>query len=543
MFAPNPRAPRAARSRRIAPGVIASLAVAASAAAQSGSDPGFPRMPDDRSSFGSAPSVRFAERLPVFFPPSPPPMGRPVVPNAAAGVRFPAPPELANYVTEFFYPALGTRLATGTLNEKLRRQLNAYRADKLALQNELVAEVDRLRGAESGTRSEALATLARRQAPKIAELEQHAEQLRRDLITSDQNWSALRQWHLSDKQRRGFSPIEIAQVMRAYAFYQNHLLPAQRRLLREISIELLFAAESTAAATAAQPFTFFPPEPARVLFPDELTPEVAARLTTYQTRKSELKKELYDAVHEADGATFSFLRGSPMKALAEKQAARLNELEALAEEIRRGLSAAPAARVERSPLPPDLDARVQRMIATYLAAQRDAAKKIDAILLQAKNLPLQATYRFEGENLRFLVVPLRGGRGGPGAAAGRGGAGAAGGATDPRVDAVRAEISAVADDYGRRLADMLNERESIRLAIGEAMGTAKGGEGDRALIAAMRIANQKEAAQAFSDYRTAVFEPGFSPEQRRLLFDRVVERLELPLPRAELQPTILADTW
>ncbi len=520
--------------------------MAASAVAQSGSDPGFPRMPDERGSFGSAPSVRYAERLPVFFPPSPPPMGRPVVPNAAAGVRFPAPPELAQYVTEFFYPALGTRLATGTLNEKLRKQLNAYRADKLALQNELVAEVDRLRGTEAAVRGEALAALARRQSPKIAELEQHAEQLRRDLITSDQNWSALRQWHLSDKQRRGFSPIEIAQVMRAYAFYQNNLLPAQRRLLREISIELLFAAESTAAATAAQPFVFFPPEPARVLFPDELTPEVAARVTRYQTNKSVLKKELYDAVYEADGATFTFLRGNPMKALAEKQASRLNELETLAEEIRRGLSAAPAPRVERSPLSPDLDARVQSMIAAYLAAQRDAAKKIDAILLQAKNLPLQATYRFEGENLRFLVVPLRGGRGGPGGGAGRGGAGSAGagaGATDPRIDAVRAEISAVADDYGRRLADMLNERESIRLAIGEAMGTAKGGEGDRALIAAMRIANQKEAAQAFSDYRTAVFEPGFSPEQRRLLFDRVVERLELPLPRAELQPTVLADTW
>src|SRR5687768_1459840 len=390
------------------------------------------------------------ERVPVFFPPNPPPLGRPVQRGLPPGGRFPAPPELAQYVSEFFYPPLGTRLATKGLSDKLRTRLDAYRAAKLGLQNELRAELERLRGADPADRLETLNALARRQNPKIAELEKTAEQLRRDLVTGENNWSAVRQWHLGDKHRRGFSPLEIAQVMRAYAFYDHHLLPAQRRLLREIAIELVFAAENTAAATAAQPFLFFPPEPARVLLPDDLPAEVAQKVAAYQTKKSALKKELYDKVHAADGAAFAFLRGSPLKALAEKQASRLAELDTLAEEIRRGLSQAPPPRADRSPLPADLDARVATLIASYQSAQAEAGAKIDAILLRAKDLPMQTSYRFEGDALKFLVVPTRGARGSRGAGA------------LPKIEAVRAEISAVADDYGRNVADMLNERDSIR---------------------------------------------------------------------------------
>jgi hypothetical protein len=288
---------------------------------------------------------------------------------------------------------------TKSLSQKQRTQLDAYRAAKIALQNELRAELEKQRPAEPAARLEALVALSRRQTPKIIELEKTAEQLRRDLVSGDNNWSALRQWHLSDKQRRGYSPIEIAQVMRAYAFYETNLLPSQRRLLREISIELVFAAENTAAATAAQPYMFFPPEPARVLLPDDLPAEVAMKVASYQTKKSTLKKELYDTVYSADGATFGFLRASPSKVLAAKQASRLAELETLAEEIRRGLSAMPPPRTERSPLPPELDNRLNEMIAAYHRAQLETSAKIDAIIVRSKDLPLQANYRFEGETL------------------------------------------------------------------------------------------------------------------------------------------------
>jgi hypothetical protein len=75
---------------------------------------------------------RIVERLPVFFPPNPPPLDRPVPRGMPAGGRHPPPPELAEHVSEFYYPALGTRLATRGLNEKLRARLDAYRAAKLA---------------------------------------------------------------------------------------------------------------------------------------------------------------------------------------------------------------------------------------------------------------------------------------------------------------------------------------------------------------------------------------------------------------------------
>ena len=34
----------------------------------------------------------------------------------------------------------------------------------------------------------------------------------------------------------------------------------------------------------------------------------------------------------------------------------------------------------------------------------------------------------------------------------------------------------------------------------------------------------------YRDYQTAVFQPGLSPEQRRLLFDGALQKLALPLP-------------
>lgn len=474
---------------------------------------------------------RAFERVPIFFPPNPPPLGRQVARGGDTTSRLTPPPELAAFVGEFFYPMLGTRLVTQSLNEKQRSQLEIYRETRLALRNELRGELAIARTKDAGAQAEQLAAFARRQTPRVAELERMAEQLRRDLANGDHNWSALRQWHLNDKPRRGYSPLEIAQVMRAFAFYQNGLLLTQRLLLREIAIELVFAAESTDAATAAQPYLFFAPEPARVTLPDDISGDVASRVAAYQTKKSALKKELFDAVTASDGSTLGFLRGSTLKSIAERQAASLAELDVLAEDIRRRLAATPP-RFDPSPLPAALDDRVAMMVATYLGAQKDASARVETIIAAAKGLPLQATYRFEGDGLRFLVLPTQGrGRGGPGAP------------MSDKVLEVRAQISAVADDYGRRVAELINERDAIRREIARVLGITKAEEAERALLAATRRASQKQAEHLHVDYRTAVFEPGLSPEQRRLLFADVVERFELPLPRGDLQPVGRAETW
>src|ERR1041385_7412706 len=89
--------------------------------AQMSGDYGMPRssFPDDYS------GMRF-ERLPIFFPPNPPPLGQSILRHPPADSRFPAPPELSGYVSDFFYPALGTRLRTKSLNDKLRARLEQY---------------------------------------------------------------------------------------------------------------------------------------------------------------------------------------------------------------------------------------------------------------------------------------------------------------------------------------------------------------------------------------------------------------------------------
>ena len=530
---------------QLAPFVVslrrAALLVALATAAHAQVDPGFGGR--DRGDAGGQAFVR-QEPLPIFFPPNPPPLGRAIARSPGPpGGRFPPPPELAGFTSDPFYPQLSTRLYTKSLSAKLRAQLDRYHDAKVALQAELRGELDVLRDAEPAARQTALAALAKKQASRLADLEKSAEDLRRDLINSDVNWSALRQWNLGTSEQRGFSPAEIGQVMRGYAFYQPGLLPAQRRLLREIFLELTAAADTSARATAAQPYLFFTPEPARVLLPDDMPAEVAAKVAAYQTKKSQLKKELYDAVHAHDGKMLGWIRPNSLKTLADKQAAPLDALETLAEEIRRGLAhvAEPTAIGVRAPLPASLQHRVENLMADYAALQKETGARVEAILADAQGLPFQASYRFEGDGLRFLVVPARDGRGG------RSGAGNPGAGVSPevveQVAGVRALVSAVADDYGRQVANLINTKDEICGEIARALSITRGPAIDQALAAATRVATAKETEGLYRDYRVAVFQPGLSPEQRRLLFDSVVERLELPPPRAELQPTFRAASW
>ena len=475
------------------------------------------------------------ERVPVFFPPTPPPLGRALPRSQIPAGRLAAPPEMAAFVNEPFYPALATRLALKRLPDRLKARVEEYRRAKVARLTELRAALEQARALAPAERAATLSAFAGRQAAALRAQEETAEALRRDLGSSDLSWNAYRQWHLGDNERRGFSPAEIAQVMRAAAYYQDALLPAQRRLLREISLELLNAGENPEAAAANHPYLFFPPEPARITVPAGLPGDVAAKAAEYETRKSGLKKELYDAVFAHDGRRFAWFRPNPLKALAENQRPRLAELEALAEEIRRGLADQPDAVpvMERTPLTPALQARLNGLLQDIGGAQRRAVERIESILAETRDLPMQASYRFEAEGLRFVVIPGRAARGG----------GAIPTATLDKIVAARERISQAGSDYDQRLATLLAERDAIRLEAAKILGTRESARLDQAIGTAVRVANARETEAAYVEYRQALFEPGLSPEQRRLLFDGAIERLELPLPRGELQPVTRAPTW
>ena len=66
-----------------------------------------------------------------------------------------------------------------------RAEVESYHAAKLALQNELRSELDRLRPLDPAARAEGLAALSRRQTPRIVELEKTAEQLSSGTWTHD----------------------------------------------------------------------------------------------------------------------------------------------------------------------------------------------------------------------------------------------------------------------------------------------------------------------------------------------------------------------
>lgn len=480
--------------------------------------------------------IRRDERVPIFYPPSPPALDRAVAHLAAPPGRLAAPSELAPYVNELFYPALGTRLFTNTLYPDTRRELDVYRTSKVVLQTEIRTTADRHRDAEPAVRRQALEALAKVQTPRIVELEQMSEALRRDMITSNFGWSALREWHLVDREKRGFSPGEIAMVMRGYAFYHHALSASQRRLLREVMLELLTAVDAESGppiVNAAAPI-FFSPEPARITLPDNLPPELATKVAAYQTKKSQLKKELYDRVHAYDGSAFGYFRAS-LKSLAEKQAAGFATLDALAEEIRRGLAAMPRDETpeENSPLPPILAYRVGNVLRDRALALRDATVKADAVIGRRydNDVRVRAAYRFDDNGMRIVVIPARN----PAAPSPAGEA--------EILAKVHAELTAIADAYGHRLAELVNEQDTIRNEAADLLKDPKRERVDHALIVASRIAIRKENDDAYRDYRIAVLEPGLSPEQRRLLLDRAIEKLDLPLPRGEIQVSKRSSQW
>lgn len=471
----------------------------------------------------------------VFFPPIPPPLGRPVSKlTTPPGGRQAPPSELGLFINEIFYPPLSTRLARGKLPPPLRQKLDDYRAAKTRLQAEFHAEFSRLRDAEPDARRVALEALARRQAAPLAQLELTAEALRAELNTSDTDWSAFRQWRLGNAGRgdRGDSPNEVAQVLRATAYYQTGLLPAQRRLLREISLEVAMSAEDAEKAAAAQPFLFFVPEPARVTLPDDLTSDLALLVAEFTSKKSTLKKELFDLAYAEDNATFAFSRNSKFKELASRQAPRLAELERLADRIRAGLRLLPdtTPAPPRSPLPPALTERTVALVQKRLLLQGETRDRLDEVGAQLRSVGARLGYQFDGETIKTQVVPGR--------------------RTDAlpeevrtRLADLRARVSTIENDYRTRAEAVLAELNLLRRETGEAIGRTAPEQIDARLNDAIRYVAERDNQEGYRDYRLAVFEPGLSPEQRRLVFDGAMEKLSLPLPRGEYQPTRRAATW
>jgi hypothetical protein len=487
--------------------------------------------PAPKSAAPASAKSRQDERTYIFFPPQPPRLWAPLPGANILAHRIPAPAEVAEHVGDPFYAPLATRLRGESLTPALRAKLEAYRREADALRAELRQTLQSTADAEPPIREQALAALAAAQAPRLAALEATAESLRDELIRGRDHWGALREWRLGST-RFPTSAQAIAaqyQVLRAAAYYQKGLSPAQRRLLREIALDMENFVEmplmGNELAADANPLFAFSPETARLRLPSPLTPEVAELVSKYESLKAELKQELRDAIYEEDRTLFWFVRNTRLEQLARAQETRYAALEILAERIRKALAAARYRPIPpTSPsLPPAIVARIDAYIESQKSLQDEVGAAVNAIQgiadLERVSIAPSANGRFE---VRIALRP------GP--------------RHEEQLERVKERLNAFNKAHAERLSALDGELLEIRQAVLWLEG--EGGEADeearreaaRIVEAYFAALEQRERLQKYEEYEIAVLEPGLSPEQRRLLFSSALARLELPLPGGVPQP-------
>ncbi len=449
----------------------------------------------DRVRFTNPASTYYFVKDPVvaesfcYLPPVPPPLGSEIplfgtlIPNGPA-----ASPRLAPHVLDCFYPMLGSALADGELSRPIQAQLEAYQAEKYALQEQVRTRLAELKEAEPAVRERQLAELAEEQAPRFAALEARAEKLRAELQRLHPLGGPPEARREADEVRAqpgAYQPSAAeleADALQLAAFYQEGLSAPQRLLLREASSELWSDARGKPAGTeAGARWLFFSPELARIRLPANLPALLEKSIADYSTLKHALMGELRGLL--GNRALAGPARTDALKQLAIDQAPRMSAVEALAEDIRRGLAGLPEA---AGPAPaPALPADLAARISAYRRHRIEALQTLHDLLAR------------------------------PG----------------------KGSVADFTRTQGAILGDLNRENAEIRLAVGEYVrGTGR--PGDRKsiddLLRDFEGARQEQESQArFRDYQAAVLQPGLSRDQRRVLFDAAVTQLALPLPAGQ----------
>ncbi|MEI8090185.1 MAG: hypothetical protein WCG63_11405 [Opitutaceae bacterium] len=478
-------------------------------------------------------SYYYAPLATFFFPPTPPPLGGPILLFRRYGLSQPETqlPQLLPYVGEPFYAPLSAHLHREDLSKKQRTRLDAYQATRTAQLIELRAKIAAVREAEPAVRERSLQEFSAQQTPILAGLELEAEALRENLVNGSfiQNgadWNDNRTWSLGDDLRYE-SRVDEFKVIRASAFFASGFSPAQRRLLRELAIEMdQPLAEPTAdlSLDAPKSYFFFSPETARIRLPDELSTEITAKIDAYQTAKNQIKSALRTAIYKNDRAFFSFNRTKAFRALAAEQASALTQIEIQAEEIRTLLSAYPRASRPAVPIISEsLNGRIAAFLREKQALQRTLVEKFAAI--KATLPENRVEYIRLGDSYGIEIVSNR----------------RSSHSEEGKVATLRAELTPFNAEQSRRVAALNREKGIIQKSLLEIAKTKLKPDASAAELNgliehfAKKFAEQ-EGWQRYRDYDTAVYEPGLSPEQRRLLYADALVQLDLPLPRGSRDP-------
>jgi hypothetical protein len=462
---------------------------------------------------------------PIYFPPVPPALGEPIPPNLARAslAKFAPPSVLSEYVYEPFYAPLSPLLFSENLDRRRREKLDNYRAARTTALEALRAKLDSLRTAEPEMRRQTLAAFATEQAPALAALETTAEELRDNFVNgslfqSGSNWNDTRQWRLGDNTRWESTADEI-KVMTGAAFFQDGLSPAQRRLLRELAMELADSLQGPGAdisLDAPGPFFYFAPEMSRLRLPLNLPAELSAKINAYQAQKAALKAALRDVLYKQDRAFFDFKRVAALKALAEQQAARLAALDELAEEIREGLAPLPnPASPPALPLPQELATRISNYLAQKSEWQRVMQAKLEE--LRTAFPEDRVEYVREGMGVAIQIVGNR----------------RSSAETNARRTTAVAELASFNSVQNDRYVALTRDKEVLRTDVLKAVTGMLNTAGSKSIDQLLRqfayAFGQQERWERYRDYQIATLQPGLSAAQRRLLFGAAMEKLDLPL--------------
>ena len=480
--------------------------------------------------YGFYPSAPYRTQVTTYYrmlvaPPIPPALGEPIPEkkSQASLAKFAPPATLADFVYEPFFTPLSPLLFSEDLSRSRREKLKTYRATRAAALVALRAKLDALQSVPADKRAVELAAFAREQTPALAELELTAETMRANyveggLFESSHDWNDNRQWRLGDNTRWESNVDEI-KVMRGAAFFQEGLSPAQRRLLRELAMELqdsLKLPDAEISLSSPGPFFYFSPETARIRLPADLPPELEQKIQTYQDEKAALKSELREVLYKQDRAFFAFKRVNALKALAEQQAGRLARVEELAEEIRAGLALLPnPAKPPAIPVPREVAGRVSRYMNEKAVWQRTMLARQEALRNEFPEDRVE--FVRQRDSLVLQIVANR--RSTPEKKAKR--------------DVALAELAPFNAAQAKGYVTLAREKEKLKaelLAIASSLAGRTGHKSIEILLAEFAYAfSLQERWERYADYETAVLQPGLSPEQRRLLFGAALAGLDLPL--------------
>ncbi|WP_415907505.1 hypothetical protein [Oleiharenicola sp. Vm1] len=484
-------APLAPSARAQAEATIAGQGAAGGGVPQSRPAPRDPNFLRDGQHFpGLSNQTALTELMPVYFPATVPALETEL--PAAPAVRDPIWNDLAGEANELFFAPLSSRLAKGGLDRRMRERVDLYRRKRTAALGELRQS---LAAAETATPPPAPGDDA------LAELATTADALRRDLyrggfLVADADWNQHRNWRLGDPGSKRTAQELLADelaVMRAAIFYQEGLSLPQRQLLREIVIELAAALGDTDSATASDfapdETIFFLPHGSRLRLPADVPAALAAQIDAFTAQKRALKRELRDALFSLDRESDS-KRERALRELAARQEPRFRELESAAEAIRRELASLASARpvAPRSPLPPELEQRLETYLRNKASLQRVARQQAQPD-------------------------------------ADKGGA-----RKEPSAEAARAALAAFEAENRNRIAALAAEARALREEVARVAAHSPAGatKSVDALLADFAAAFKQQQLRAlYQDYRTAVLQPGLTPAQRELLFNAAVAALDL----------------